>query len=100
MVIRNAQLQVTDARATMAVFRLHRKKWEKGKNDRDMAIKKGKIRKSDSDTGNVANGGKKGFSSGLSTVVKREGSKSSRKEKWWKVIGESSSKGSMRVPYD
>ena len=139
--------QVTDARATMALFRLHRKTWEKGtrsvpsasvpkkrprsasvsesvneppsgseedeadeeQDGRDGAAspsshakRKGKAKAQESFPG----GGRRGVSSGLSTVVKRVGvsasgkvkTKVKTKEKWWKDLGGSGgSKGSIRL---
>lgn len=107
-------MQVADARATMAVFRLHRKEWEKGSRpviDHGSTSKKRKWA-----TANVANegsdelehdrsskfpgGGRKGVSSGLSTVVMRGGgSAAGEKSKWWRELGGGSakSKGSMRI---
>ncbi|KAI1797005.1 ribonuclease H-like protein [Ganoderma leucocontextum] len=150
---------VTDARATMALFRLHRKTWEKNvrppslphskahgtatpppnvphKRPRTASLsepadyadddredqggeasadaspatvregKKGKARAAESFPG----GGRRGVSSGLSTVVKRGGisasskakvkTKTKEKEKWWKDLGggaSSGSKGSLRL---
>ena len=97
--------QVTDARATMAVFRIHRKEWEKETNH-SIFREPGKFKKrkrnergnddEDGDAnGGTIGGGRKGVSSGLSTVVKRARSGGVGKEKWWDVLGESSSKGSI-----
>ncbi|RDX51610.1 ribonuclease H-like protein [Lentinus brumalis] len=142
---------VTDARATMALFRLHRKTWEKNarpmpssstfkKRPRSASISesvndppsdsegedrdggadasqatvdssartkdKGKAKSKDAFPG----GGRRGVSSGLSTILKRSGasvkgsqerdkvkSKSKTKEKWWKDLGGGGSKGSLRL---
>ncbi|RDX57020.1 ribonuclease H-like protein [Lentinus brumalis] len=136
---------VTDARATMALFRLHRKTWEKnsrpmpsssasekrprsasisesvheppsgseGEDSDDVADTsqatitpsyrakdKGNAKAKESFTG----GGRRGVSSGLSTVVKRfgtsaKGSKepAKTKERWWKELGGGGSKGSVRL---
>ncbi|KAI0719176.1 ribonuclease H-like domain-containing protein [Cerioporus squamosus] len=142
---------VTDARATMALFRLHRKTWEKsarplptsstskkrrrsasisesvneppsGSEDEDRddgadpshaavsrssrTKEKGKAKAQ----GSFPGGGRRGVSSGLSTVVKRFGassksskeqaklkSKTKTKEKWWKELGGGGSKGSVRL---
>ncbi|KAJ6581320.1 ribonuclease H-like domain-containing protein [Mycena capillaripes] len=120
---------VTDARATMAVYRLHRKEWERGAPRPASASAKGKTRESasapaddeqDEDdvappahavgknktgrgnkerTNSFPGGGRKGVSSGLSTVVRRSNGASAGGEKtqtaWWKELG--GSKGSMRV---
>ncbi|RPD72486.1 ribonuclease H-like protein [Lentinus tigrinus ALCF2SS1-7] len=143
---------VTDARATMALFRLHRRTWEKNvrplssasipkKRPRSASVdeapsgdegededeevgadalhpsatsphhtkKKGKTKAKESFPG----GGRRGVSSGLSTIVKRVGvsGKSSReqakvktkaktKDKWWKELGGGGSKGSVRLQVD
>ncbi|EPQ55245.1 hypothetical protein GLOTRDRAFT_138856 [Gloeophyllum trabeum ATCC 11539] len=115
---------VTDARATMALYRLHRKEWERGKRmplpELLGAISKGnsKKRKHDSVDGQESDpttefpgGGRKGISSGLSVVVKRswnhkteegveERSHSSAGKKkgstqWWKQLGDGPAKGSI-----
>ncbi|OSD02939.1 ribonuclease H-like protein [Trametes coccinea BRFM310] len=168
---------VTDARATMALFRLHRKEWEKDfrpavaavlararsrsrsksparaaaaasasvplkrarrssspsasvapdSDEDDAAVqpaakkpksKAGSKRKSSASSQNedtFPGGGRRGVSSGLSTVIKRAGGAGSRsasaadktkpktktKEKWWKDLGgggsSGGSKGSMRL---
>ena len=128
--------QVTDARATMAVYRLHRKDWEKG--NRPIPLQGGSVatagtkRKRDDDAaeneeeGNdeevVVNvkpssakekkkkkivnaqeypgGGRKGVSSGLSTVVRRGPGKEKEKTQWWKqlpTVTTPGSKGSVRI---
>ncbi|KAG6853102.1 hypothetical protein C0991_006905, partial [Blastosporella zonata] len=98
---------VTDARATMAVYRIHRKEWEKG-NKQLLQKKKRKQMEADADEKEEEDadeetksafpgGGRKGVSSGLSTIVRRgSGAAASggEKTKWWKEI---SSKGSMRI---
>ncbi|KAF7289475.1 Exonuclease domain-containing protein [Mycena chlorophos] len=112
---------VTDARATMAVFRLHRKEWEAGsapwppkdqtqqksedeeepvQDDEQKSTKRKRKEKE------FPGGGRKGVSSGLSVVVKRGGEKDKEKEKdkdksrrksggsgsqWWKELGGGSS---------
>ncbi|EJF64761.1 ribonuclease H-like protein [Dichomitus squalens] len=153
---------VTDARATMALFRLHRRTWEKNVRplplphhkssgsatpepsalrkrpraeslsqssdepgedsegregatdisiapsqvDKGKAKKKGKTRTVSAES--FPGGGRKGVSSGLSTVVKRAGGsaggrtrvKTKTKEKWWKDLGggtSGDSKGSVRL---
>ncbi|KAI0750120.1 ribonuclease H-like domain-containing protein [Daedaleopsis nitida] len=152
---------VTDARATMAVFRLHRKIWEQ--NTRPLARARSKSPSSTTPTPTVPRnrsrstslaerpeadgsllgsedegdpvahashtasptttkrtgkktnprksfpgGGRRGVSSGLSTVVKRQGTyeksgrgqakatKTQTKDKWWKELG-AGSKGSLRM---
>lgn len=109
-------LQVTDARATMAIYRLHRREWEKGKRlmplppsedpDRSDPSRTPKKRKRPNGKGDHApqSGGKKGISSGPSTFLKHsDPSKtkntsslaSKKKTGWWSELG--SSKGSLRT---
>ncbi|KAJ7087368.1 ribonuclease H-like domain-containing protein [Mycena belliarum] len=103
---------VTDARATMAVYRIHRKEWEKGsaplrlptagkgkKRARDdeshdsddsadeAAPAAGKGSKSKAASTSFPGGGRKGVSSGLSTVVRRA-APSTEKKPWWKDLGD------------
>ncbi|EKM75965.1 hypothetical protein AGABI1DRAFT_79178 [Agaricus bisporus var. burnettii JB137-S8] len=109
---------VVDARATMAVFRMHKKEWEKGVKPIEISgaskKRKGKIRVQDDDgsgdeeegedgdgkSGSIPNT-RKGISSGLSTVGKpfSTSTKSSSKEKksWWSELPKSGSKGSIRL---
>ncbi|RDB20645.1 RNA exonuclease 4 [Hypsizygus marmoreus] len=108
---------VTDARATMAVYRLHRKTWEKDhkplakKRKRDEAGHDLEHTEADdmgreherSSTTQYPGGGRKGVSSGLTTVVRRGANANNdtsggekTKTKWWKELV-ASSKGSMRV---
>ncbi|KAJ7123575.1 ribonuclease H-like domain-containing protein [Mycena epipterygia] len=95
---------VTDARATMAVYRLHRREWEKGSAP---LARVGKKRKRDGEeseededepvagkksSGSFPGGGRKGVSSGLSTVVRRGagghgGDGAREKTEWWKELG-------------
>ena len=128
--------QVTDARATMAVYRLHRRDWEKGnrpihlqsgsvatagtkrKRDDDAAEKeeegndeevvvnvkpssaKEKKKKKKVDSQEYPRGGRKGVSSGLSTVVRRGSGKEKEKTQWWKqlpTVNTPGSKGSVRI---
>jgi len=118
---------VTDARATMAIYRLHRKQWESGYAVVPIRVQR-KVRakaepyEGDPPTGEVSgrNGERpttshrsetrartttqrKGISSGVSTVVRRQsttkGGVDGTKEKWWTVLtgtGEGS-KGSIQV---
>ncbi|KAF5374606.1 hypothetical protein D9615_008997 [Tricholomella constricta] len=101
---------VTDARATMAVYRLHRKEWEKGHKPLAKTKKRKRADKSlDDSTGEAGEsaeakaevastfpgGGRKGVSSGVTTVVRR-GSSGGEKPKWWKELA-GASKGTMRV---
>ncbi|TFK64287.1 ribonuclease H-like protein [Pluteus cervinus] len=103
---------VTDARATMAVYRLHRKDWEKGNSSSAPTQKETKKRRRNKSVGDASTadnasvssnetpgGGKKGISSGLSTIV-RLGQKVKPKTKWWKEVlaNEGTSKGSIKVP--
>jgi RNA exonuclease 4 len=97
---------VTDARATMAVYRLHRKEWDKGfRQSENEGGKKGSKRKregkgDEEGDGEFPGGGRRGVSSGLGTVVTSRvslgsGGGGGEKTKWWKELGVS--KGSMRV---
>ncbi|KJA20623.1 hypothetical protein HYPSUDRAFT_42931 [Hypholoma sublateritium FD-334 SS-4] len=145
---------ITDARATMAVYRLHKKEWEKGSRPLPppsaksaavtAATKRKEMDKSDSDVSDsegddspepvvapklngkgkgkdapteYPGGGRKGVSSGLSTVVRRGvagsrtavegkggsagGATSSAKNEWWKQLPGGApvggSKGSIRI---
>ncbi|KIJ95917.1 hypothetical protein K443DRAFT_108121 [Laccaria amethystina LaAM-08-1] len=127
---------VTDARATMAVFRLHRKDWEKGnrpiplqgesaatagtkrkRGDGDAAekeeegndggevvkpssTKKEKKKKKKVNSQEYPGGGRKGVSSGLSTVVRHGPGKEKEKTQWWKqlpTVTMPGSKGSVRI---
>ena len=126
--------QVTDARATMAVYRLHRKDWEKGNrpiplqggsvaiagtkrkrdddaaekeeegNDEGVVVKpssaKEKKKKKKLNIQEYPGGGRKGLSSGLSTVVRRGPGKEKEKTQWWKqlpTVTTPGSKGSVRI---
>jgi len=127
--------QVTDARATMAVYRLHRKDWEKRnrpiplqdglvatagtrrKRDDDAAVEKedegndeGEVVKPSSamekkkkkkvNSQEYPGGGRKGVSSGLSTVVRRGPGKEKEKTQWWKklpTVTTPGSKGSVTI---
>ncbi|KZT69707.1 ribonuclease H-like protein [Daedalea quercina L-15889] len=84
---------VTDARATMAVYRLHRKEWEKGQRQdgQPSSSKKRKRAASDAQSATTSSaivarkyvgGGRKGVSSGLSTIVMRKET-STNKDQWW-----------------
>ncbi|KAF9465192.1 ribonuclease H-like domain-containing protein [Collybia nuda] len=116
---------VTDARATMAVYRLHRKEWENGTKQLAKTADTGKKRKrgekkdhegaeadeaGDGDGGDVMGGknppggGRKGVSSGLTTIVRRgtaiEAGEPKEKKKWWKELAGNTSqlsKGSLRL---
>ena len=104
--------QVTDARATMAVYRLHRREWEKVRRfplppsedpDRSDPSRTPKKRKRSSGEGvnDPPGGGKKGTSTRLTSIVKRLGPKktsslaSKKKTGWWSELGPS--KGSLRT---
>ncbi|KAH7912715.1 ribonuclease H-like domain-containing protein [Hygrophoropsis aurantiaca] len=115
---------VTDARATMAVFRIHRKQWEKGLRPPPviadtLGLPKKRKEREDGETDdeslniktkNVAKdlpgGGRKGISSGLSTIVKRTNVKVSRQHRqkdpdpadgqWWTSLG-GTLKGSLKL---
>lgn len=97
----------------MAVFRLHRRDWEKGQRPEKPPVAHGSARKkrkvtegededlhTDESTriraqAEFPSGGRKGVSSGLSTVVNRRDS--SAKKKWWTELGDSPSRGSIRL---
>ena len=100
----------------MAIYRIHRKEWEKGIRPSSEHIHPKKRKRLSVEDDNVEDveksrgpgGGRKGVSSGLSTIVKRGGSSSrsnggsgpgGESKKWWKELGGSSggSKGSVRV---
>ena len=89
-------LQVIDARATMAIYRIHKKEWDKDLLPLPVALNSKKRKASDEqedtpvkETGDTdasqkpfkkfkaarqfPGGGQKGVSSGLSTIVKRSG---------------------------
>ncbi|KAJ7065247.1 ribonuclease H-like domain-containing protein [Mycena amicta] len=106
---------VTDARATMAVFRLHRKEWEaasapwlskKQKQGEAEDVEDEEPAPVETQDKQFPGGGRKGVSSGLAVVVRRGGEKEKDKGKrkggstsgsqWWKELG-GGSKGSMRV---
>lgn len=98
---------VTDARATMALYRLHRKEWEKGQQPEGAASASSKKKRKRSEEAEervhssevtdkrvieaFPGGGRKGVSSGLSTVVKRRGGEA-KKDKWWATLGSGPSK--------
>ena len=99
----------------MAIYRLHRREWDKGKSllvpssegpyrlDLPRPPKKRKHTNAEGDI-NPSGGGRKGISSGLSTVVRRFDSSKTKntsplmlkkKTQWWAELG--SSKGSLRI---
>ena len=100
----------------MAVYRVHRKEWEKGNKilgkDGEVTKKRKRApgnlsaRSEDDDDVNgdermegsskFPGGGRKGVSSGLSTVIRRNGGSGGEKTKWWKELG-GVSKGSMSL---
>ena len=113
-------LQVTDARATMAIYRLHRKQWERGYAVVPIRIQR-KLKANDEAPGRTRSSReppgtphasetragtttqRKGISSGMSTVVQRPSTTKDvvdgTKKKWWTVLtgtGEDP-KGSIRV---
>ncbi|KAJ7596279.1 ribonuclease H-like domain-containing protein [Mycena floridula] len=109
---------VTDARATMAVYRIHRKEWDRGtrplpaafsatddtKDDATTPVKKKKKRKreeDDEETSSFPGGGRKGVSSGLSTVIRRNGKPKAPETsdaEWWKALPtKAGAKGSVRI---
>ncbi|KAL5483063.1 REX4 [Sanghuangporus weigelae] len=116
---------VTDARATMALYRLHRKEWEKQfrtiygitSSSKSLGKRKAPVEDDDSSHGRessvttvktskrkgqmavIPGSGKKGISSGISTVVKRAGQKikigrfapeapkeGGEKTSWWSTL--------------
>ncbi|KAF9050748.1 ribonuclease H-like protein [Hymenopellis radicata] len=85
---------LTDARATMAVYRVHRKEWEKGTKQQAPSKKRKKPDAND-EPEEFPGGGRKGVSSGLSTVVKRD-TREPDKKSWWKELG-AGPKGSVRL---
>ncbi|KAG2347371.1 ribonuclease H-like protein [Suillus weaverae] len=101
---------VTDARATMAVFRIHRKEWEKGFRPlpapgAGASNKRKRVKSSEPDAPTPPGGGRKGVSSGLSTIVKRTPQTKSKtavkttSNNWWTTLGASgiAGKGSMKL---
>ena len=99
----------------MAIYRLHRREWDKGKSlllpssevpgcsDLPRTPKKRKHPNGEGDN-DPSGGGRKGLSSGLSTVVRRSDSSNTKntsalmlkkKTEWWAELG--SSKGSLRI---
>lgn len=103
---------MTDARATMAVYRIHRKEWEKGirpsgehghpRKRKHSAVEDEDVEDENKDKKpSFPGGGRKGVSSGMSTVVRRSGGSVAGGEKkpWWKELGGGSagSKGSIRI---
>jgi len=110
---------VTDARATMAIYRLHRKQWEKGyavvpirareKAKAKEGLNSPRQRKSIGGVKRPIKGSlpsearRKGVSSGLSTVVGRrtkvKGEVGRTKIKWWSQLGSTrgGSKGHINV---
>jgi RNA exonuclease 4 len=107
-------IQVTDARATMAIYRLHRREWEKARrlplppsegpvrSDPSRTAKK--RRRSSGEGVNDPPGGGKSIGPGVTSVVKRSGPSktkntsplaSKKKTDWWSELG--SSKGSLRI---
>lgn len=94
---------VTDARATMAVYRLHKKDWEKGSHTHPSTSGKKRKKPDDAEEGVVD---RKGISSGLSVIVTRRGERkgdkgspdSKEKKQWWKELGSNSqSKGQVKI---
>ncbi len=84
----------------MAIYRIYRKEWEKeGGHPRDShAVHPKKRKNPDLDESaskevgswlkaQVPSGGRKGVSSGLSTVIKRKGVGDRQKKKWWEELG-------------
>jgi RNA exonuclease 4 len=91
----------------MAVFRIHRKEWEKGFRPLGAGASK-KRKRSESDTQEELTPpgeGRKGVSSGLSTIVKRTPQMRTKavvkapSSSWWTTLETSSTtrKGSMKM---
>ncbi|PBK99514.1 hypothetical protein ARMGADRAFT_506561 [Armillaria gallica] len=75
---------LTDVRATMVVYWLHRNEWEKGTLQKKPKGRKRKRQDTDKDEG-FPGGGRKGVSSRLATVVRRkDGGGLPRKTQRWK----------------
>lgn len=119
--------QVTDARATMALYRLHKKEWDKNFLHGLGQTFKGKKRKQDSISSDASyqgtankklkveeifpGGGRRGVSSGLSTVVKQRSSSAKSsiaangaeggEGDWWSTLGgiasRTGSKGTLKM---
>lgn len=99
---------VTDARATMAVFRLHRKEWEKGFRPlpapgAGASNKRKRVESSEPAAPTPPGRGRKGVSSGLSTIVKRTPQTKSTtavktaSNNWWTTLNGIAGKGSMKL---
>jgi len=109
---------VTDARATMAIYRLHRKQWEKGYDMVPIHVKQKSKAKADREPKPIETESverkatkaalssreqRKGVSSGLSTVMRRrmkaKGGVGATKVKWWSELAgtKGSSKGHVNV---
>jgi hypothetical protein len=79
----------------MAIYRLHKKEWEKGAPNPTATTSK--KRKKPDDVEDNASVGRKGISSGMSVVITRKGDKqvngkgnggkSKEKSQWWKELG-------------
>jgi RNA exonuclease 4 len=97
----------------MAVYRLHKKDWEKDAKPVTQKRKRKEKDEGDEEDYNdtkpgsskqteFPGGGRKGVSSGLSTVIKRHGpggnnsASGTEKKKWWKELA-GGSKASMKV---
>lgn len=83
----------------MAVYRIHRKEWEKGSKQQQPS-KKRKKPEDDDEGEEHPGGGRKGVSSGLSTIVTKRGGASPKgvpvKKSWWKETG-AGAKGTMKL---
>ncbi|KAJ3891703.1 ribonuclease H-like domain-containing protein [Lentinula edodes] len=118
---------LVDARATMAIYRLHRKEWDKGSastlraltmikmaktksrhngdDEEEIDVEDSKIDKAKGRQEIFPGGGRRGVSSGLSTIVRKGGGGSTTdsdrpKTQWWKELGNAGSsglKGSLRL---
>lgn len=95
----------------MAVYRVYRRLWEVGKrlplpiSERTSGKRKREKRDADDvddeegeQEADFPGGGRKGVSSGLSTIVKKKGgsNKSKAKTSWWTELG-NGSKGSIKL---
>jgi RNA exonuclease 4 len=110
-------MQVTDARATMAIYRLHRKQWEKGYAVVPIRLKQKPKAKPEltvprqpksigaesvaTKASQPSNKQRKGVSSGLSTVMRRQmkakGGAGGTKVKWWSELASSGGGSKGRI---
>ncbi|CAE6459739.1 unnamed protein product [Rhizoctonia solani] len=117
---------VTDARAAMAIYRLHKRAWDaslpvshvrraktrpSSEVEGDVAMDEGADqtqggkRKRRSSAGEFPGGGRRGVSSGLGVIVTPRAPKTGKEKsadqggpKWWQTLGGGKSKGKMTLP--